>query len=143
MLYLILIVKESRGAYLCCPNLWTVVHMSLQVKHLTCHLCCIQVDSFFKESGIEVRDYDEVSSDVVLLSSNQLNSSSAVKETPTDVQANGRNEVEGNNNNFIWVDPGSCCYALYSKLNSDKVLLQPSPLALAKALKVVLALSNQ
>ncbi|KAJ4714467.1 putative Xaa-pro aminopeptidase [Melia azedarach] len=94
-----------------------------------------EVDSFFKESGIEVRDYDEVSSDVVLLSSNQLNSSSAVKETPTDVQANGRNEVEGNNNNFIWVDPGSCCYALYSKLNSDKVLLQPSPLALAKALK--------
>ncbi|XP_022866375.1 probable Xaa-Pro aminopeptidase P, partial [Olea europaea var. sylvestris] len=33
-----------------------------------------------------------------------------------------------------WVD-GTCCFALYSKLNVDKVLMHPSPLGLAKALK--------
>lgn len=97
-------------------------------KHLTypIHLCCIQVISFLKESGVEVRDYDAVSSDVVLLQSNQL-------KPPADVQGS----------DLIWADPNSCSYALYSKLNSDKVLLQQSPLALAKAIKVVLVFPNQ
>lgn len=36
---------------------------------------------------------------------------------------------------LIWMNPGSCCYAIYTKLPSDQVLLQQSPLALAKALK--------
>lgn len=40
-------------------------------------------------------------------------------------------------NDLIWVDPGACCFALYSKLSADRVLLQQSPLALAKALKVI------
>ena len=43
----------------------------------------------------------------------------------------------GNGNDLIWVDPGRCCFVLYSKLNADKVLLQQSPLALPKALKVI------
>ncbi|KAH9663277.1 Aminopeptidase P1 [Citrus sinensis] len=77
-----------------------------------------EVISFLKESGVEVRDYDAVSSDVVLLQSNQL-------KPPADVQGS----------DLIWADPNSCSYALYSKLNSDKVLLQQSPLALAKAIK--------
>lgn len=77
-----------------------------------------------KENEIEVREYDAVSSDVIHLASNQLTSSLAKK-----------NEVE-DGHNLIWVDP-RCCFALYSKLNSDQVLLQPSPLALPKALKVV------
>ncbi|KAK1588708.1 hypothetical protein Q3G72_026292 [Acer saccharum] len=87
-----------------------------------------EVNSALKENGIEVRDYSAVSSDVVLLASaGQLDLSSAVK-------GNGTKEEE-NKNDFIWVDSGSCCYALYSKLNSDKVILQQSPVALPKALK--------
>lgn len=96
------------------------------------NLFCMQVNFALKESGIEIREYDAVSEDVVLLESGQLNSSL------TDVQGNGTKE-EGKID-LIWADPRSCCYALYSKLNSDKVLMQQSPLALAKALKVVHAL---
>ncbi|XP_021888889.1 probable Xaa-Pro aminopeptidase P [Carica papaya] len=107
-----------------------------------------QVHSHMKEYGIEVRDYGAVISDVALLASNQLDSSSAVKGTQAEVikeiEINStREDITGDdkdrgtrrNNDHIWVDPGSCCYALYSKLDADKVIMQPSPLALAKALK--------
>ncbi|XP_044469572.1 aminopeptidase P1-like [Mangifera indica] len=87
-----------------------------------------EVNFALKESGIEIRDYNAVSRDVVLLESDQLNSSLI------NIQGNGTKEAEGKAD-LIWVDPCSCCYALYSKLNSDKVLMQQSPLALAKALK--------
>ena len=96
-----------------------------------------------EENGIDVRDYTDVSSDVVLLASDQLDSTSEVKGTVAKVtktdtaMGNGTDEAGGNNNDRIWVDPGSCCYALYSNLNSEKVHMQQSPLALAKALKVV------
>lgn len=89
-----------------------------------------EVATYLEENGIEIREYSAVSSDVVLLASNQLNPVSASKE----IQAQVSNGVEQNKLNFIWVDP-SCCYALYSKLNSEEVLMQLSPLALAKALK--------
>ncbi|KAL5819412.1 hypothetical protein ACOSQ4_023254 [Xanthoceras sorbifolium] len=101
-----------------------------------------EVNSSLKENGIEVRDYTAVSSDVVMLASDQLDPSSAVKGTQAAVQEEMKTNVldkytkeEDNNNDLIWVDPGSCCYALYSKLNSDKVILQQSPVALPKALK--------
>ncbi|WOH00336.1 hypothetical protein DCAR_0519695 [Daucus carota subsp. sativus] len=81
-----------------------------------------EVNSHMKENEIEVREYDAVSSDVIHLASNQLTSSLSKK-----------NEAE-DGHNLIWVDP-RCCFALYSNLNSDQVLLQPSPLALPKALK--------
>ncbi|XP_031250478.1 aminopeptidase P1 [Pistacia vera] len=87
-----------------------------------------EVYSSLKESGIELRDYSAVSGDVVLLVSDQL------KSSLTDVQGNGAKEAEGKID-LIWADPRSCCYALYSKLKSDKVFMQQSPLALAKALK--------
>ncbi|RVW23069.1 putative Xaa-Pro aminopeptidase P [Vitis vinifera] len=83
-----------------------------------------------EENGIEVREYGEVSSDVALLVSNQLRPSPV-----TDITENDINEEEEKTCGFIWVDPGSCCYALYSKLDSDKVVLQQSPLAIAKAIK--------
>ncbi|CAI9110722.1 OLC1v1010791C1 [Oldenlandia corymbosa var. corymbosa] len=78
-----------------------------------------EVTTYMKENGIEVREYGDVASDVGLLASDQL--------TPSN--------EGGHVNDLIWVDPGNCCFALYSKLNADKVLLQQSPLALAKALK--------
>ncbi|KAF8409917.1 hypothetical protein HHK36_002436 [Tetracentron sinense] len=107
-----------------------------------------EVHSYMEENGIEVRDYGAVDSDVVLLASSQLNPSSAANGTQTKVPnnwgvnsteiglaGNGKDEVEEKNPNLIWADSGSCCYSLYSKLNSNQVLLQQSPLALAKAIK--------
>lgn len=108
----------------------------------------MQVNTCMEENGIEVRDYAAVSSDVVLLASDQLDSTSTVKGTnaevnKTEITGNGSTEGEGNNIDLVWVDSALCCFALYSKLNSEKVLMQPSPLALAKALKVAYALPNQ
>jgi len=97
-----------------------------------------------KENRIEVRNYDAISSDVILLASNQLVSLSAnsadhkAEAAPT---AEGEDEEAEKECNLIWMDPRSCCYALYSKLKSDQVLLQQSPLALQKALKVKLVFS--
>lgn len=98
-----------------------------------------EVISQMKKNNIEVRDYDAVSADVDLLASNQLESSLSVNAaedkavsgtTPEHKTGDMRKEC-----NFVWMDPRSCCYALYSKLKSDQVFLQQSPLALAKALK--------
>ncbi|KAG6666493.1 hypothetical protein I3843_01G030900 [Carya illinoinensis] len=107
-----------------------------------------EVKSYMEENGIEVREYSAVSSDVALLASNQLNPSYTVKGTQaevksetknnpieSDVMGNGTEGIEENSFDLIWIDPSSCCHALYSKLDADKVLLQPSPLALAKAIK--------
>ncbi|XP_030469102.1 aminopeptidase P1 isoform X1 [Syzygium oleosum] len=106
-----------------------------------------EVSGYLKENGIEVREYGAVSADVSLLASNQLGPC-AFKETQSEVSGGTgigsredtaesiKTEAEdGNSIDLIWADPGSCCYALYSKLNSDRVLLKQSPLALAKALK--------
>lgn len=88
-----------------------------------------------EENGIEVREYNDVSSDVSLLAQNQLKSSTSQKT------GNSAYEAEGKNSQLIWADPGTCCYALYTKLDSAKALLQQSPLALAKALKVTFTYS--
>ncbi|KAF5752963.1 Xaa-Pro aminopeptidase P isoform X1 [Tripterygium wilfordii] len=107
----------------------------------------IEVKSLLEENGVEVRDYGAVSTDAGLLSSNELDSSFAVKGTVNELAKdmklnsrehateNGKSEKEGSDNDLIWVDPASCCYGLFSKLNFDNVVLQQSPLALAKALK--------
>ncbi|XP_058228581.1 aminopeptidase P1 [Rhododendron vialii] len=99
-----------------------------------------EVNSYLEQNGIEVRDYGVVSSDVVLLASNQLTSTSSANQTladgPKDMETgNGTNEADEKTHNLIWIDPGSCCFALCSKLNSDQVLLKQSPLPLAKAIK--------
>ncbi|KOM45114.1 hypothetical protein LR48_Vigan06g042000 [Vigna angularis] len=90
----------------------------------------VEVQAHLVENEIEIRDYTAVSSDVTLLATDDLDTISTVK------RVNGGHQAEENSNNLIWADPGSCCYALYAKLNPDTVLLQQSPLALAKALKV-------
>lgn len=107
----------------------------------------MQVSGYLKENGIEVREYGAVSADVSLLASNQLGPS-VFKETQSDVSggsdigskedaAESIKTEDGDTMDLIWADPGSCCYALYSKLDTDRVLLKQSPLALAKALKVI------
>ncbi|KAL5723719.1 Xaa-Pro aminopeptidase [Ranunculus cassubicifolius] len=92
-----------------------------------------EILSYMEENGIEVRDYTTVSSDASLLASGQLNSAVKGNQTmETDSTANGASEQK---KNLIWIDPGTCCYSLYSNLKPDQVLLLQSPLALAKALK--------
>ncbi|KAL3723864.1 hypothetical protein ACJRO7_035954 [Eucalyptus globulus] len=106
-----------------------------------------EVSGYLKENGIEVREYSAVSADVSSLASNQLGPC-AFKEAQSEVS--GRTDIgsredaaesikteaeDGDTIDLIWADPGSCCYVLYSKLDSDRVLLKQSPLALAKALK--------
>ena len=89
-----------------------------------------QVKLHLEQNGVEIWDYSAVSSDVSLLASNLL------KNAETKAVGNGTYEAQENDHKLIWADPGSCCYALYTKLNSENVLLRQSPLALAKALKV-------
>ncbi|KAI6700170.1 hypothetical protein NL676_014494 [Syzygium grande] len=106
-----------------------------------------EVSGYLKENGIEVREYGVVSADVSLLASNQLGPY-ALKETQSHISGGadiGSREdaaesikieaEDGDSIDLIWADPGSCCYALYHKLDSDRVVLKQSPLALAKALK--------
>lgn len=46
------------------------------------------------------------------------------------------NGVNGEQFSLIWIDPATCSYSVYSRLPAGRVLLQQSPLTLAKALKV-------
>ncbi|KAL2241367.1 probable Xaa-Pro aminopeptidase P [Sesamum indicum] len=94
-----------------------------------------EVSSYMEKNGIEVRDYGVVSSDTALLASDQLASTNSAKETGKAGTTVSDNSVEERRNDLVWIDPGTCCFALYSKLNQDKLFLQSSPLALAKAIK--------
>ncbi|XP_058069117.1 aminopeptidase P1 [Magnolia sinica] len=102
-----------------------------------------EVHQYLTKNGIEVREYGVVESEVALLASGELRYSSSRKdsqvEAPKDgeigLTRNNENEAKENKSSFIWVDPGTCCFAIYSKLPSERVLLQQSPLALAKAVK--------
>lgn len=100
-----------------------------------------------------IREYSRVHSDVSLLASGQLLHSMSLHSKYESNTAGGNelgsvdttnhigNEDEKGKHRITWIDPSSCCFVLYSKLASDKVLLQPSPLALAKALKVTLKIT--
>ncbi|ONK59887.1 uncharacterized protein A4U43_C08F11980 [Asparagus officinalis] len=87
-----------------------------------------EVQSYMSNNGIEVREYKVVESDASLLASGKLSCSGARKEACDEAQ-------KTRENGKIWIDPVSCCLALYSKLASDRVIMQQSPLALAKAIK--------
>ena len=113
-----------------------------------CVFC--QVKTHLEENGIEIKEYTEVSLDAALLATNELDSASTAKASLAEVtkqsenfasetnkSVNGKHQTGEKSSNLIWADPASCCYALYSKLNPDAVVLQQSPLALPKALKVV------
>lgn len=110
-----------------------------------------QVKTHLEENGIEIKEYTEVSLDAAFLATNELDSVSTAKaslaevtkqseNSETNKSVNGKHQTGEKCSNLIWADPASCCYALYSKLNPDAVVLQQSPLALPKALKVVLCM---
>ncbi|KAJ6814595.1 putative Xaa-Pro aminopeptidase P [Iris pallida] len=87
-----------------------------------------EVQSHMAENGIEVREYSIVDSDVCLLGSGQLTCSSVTNGSQNEAH-------KADKSGSIWIDPVSCCLALYSVLVSDRVLMRQSPLALAKAIK--------
>ncbi|AES94899.2 Xaa-pro aminopeptidase P [Medicago truncatula] len=106
----------------------------------------IEVKTHLEENGIEIKEYTEVSLDAAFLATNELDSVSTAKaslaevtkqseNSETNKSVNGKHQTGEKCSNLIWADPASCCYALYSKLNPDAVVLQQSPLALPKALK--------
>jgi len=84
----------------------------------------VEVQKYMSENGIEIREYETVQSDASLLASGKLQSSVHVEKD--------MNEVESSK---IWIDSGSCCLALYSKLSPHQVLTLQSPIALPKAVK--------
>ena len=91
--------------------------------------------------GVTVKDYTEVLNDVILLTT--LENKQINTDAPnTGAIENGEQKQLNPENKFglVWLNPASCCYAIYSKLKPDEVLLQQSPLTLAKALKVGLVL---
>lgn len=96
----------------------------------------MKANSYFNGLGVEVREYTDVISDVALLASDQLTSSFASKTVQSETTKDM--EIDSNQPDRLWVDPASCCYALYSNLDAEKVLLQPSPISLSKALKVTI-----
>ncbi|XP_047317598.1 aminopeptidase P1 [Impatiens glandulifera] len=98
-----------------------------------------EVHTYLTENGIEVRHYDIVGTEAALLTNNKI-SHPSISDFDGDslkpfIYANGETDTDKLTHNLVWVDPSSCCFALYSKLQADKVLLKSSPLALAKSLK--------
>ncbi|CAO2144341.1 unnamed protein product [Urochloa humidicola] len=86
----------------------------------------VEVQKYMAENGIEIREYETVQSDASLLATGKLKSS-----------VDGEKDIDDNEVGSlkIWIDSGSCCLALYSKLSPDQVLTLQSPIALPKAVK--------
>nr|XP_009794303.1 PREDICTED: probable Xaa-Pro aminopeptidase P isoform X2 [Nicotiana sylvestris] len=137
-------VRGSDVSYCPVAHAFAIVTLDSAFFYVDRRKMSTEANSYIEENGIIVRDYGDVSSDVVLLASNQL-TPSPTKEFLRNLEIDGGNAANKGNgdshavefvNDLIWVDPGACCFALYSKVSADKVLLQQSPLALAKALKM-------
>ncbi|TYG49619.1 hypothetical protein ES288_D10G108400v1 [Gossypium darwinii] len=128
-------IRGSDVSYCPVVHAFAIVTLNSAFLYVDKRKVSSKVSSSIQENGIEVREYGAVSSDVALLASNQLEKDTGLSSGRNDVCETGTCEAEENNNDLIWVDPASCCYALFSKLDAKKMLLQQSPLALAKALK--------
>ncbi|KAK7406647.1 hypothetical protein VNO78_08276 [Psophocarpus tetragonolobus] len=136
-------IRGSDVAYCPVVHAFAIVTSNSAFIYVDKRKVSVEVQAHLLENGIEIREYTAVSSDVTLLATDELDTISTAKvetearkiTSKTDKIVNGQHQAEGNSNDLIWADPGSCCYALYAKLNLDTVLLQQSPLALAKALK--------
>ncbi|KAL6498131.1 actin patch protein [Orobanche gracilis] len=132
-------IRGSDVSYSPVVHAYAIVTLAAAFFYVDKRKVSSEVSSYMEKNGIEVRDYGDVSSDSALLASNRLISTSSTKETAHDILENltatNGNFAEENKNDLVWIDSTSCCFALYTKLNPDKVFLHSSPLALAKALK--------
>ncbi|XP_057528571.1 aminopeptidase P1 [Amaranthus tricolor] len=128
-------IRGSDVSYCPVVHAFAVVTLTTSFFYVDQRKVSPEVLSHMKEIHVEVRDYNSVSADVNLLSSNHLVSSLPLNAAEDKVASGSTAEHKTAECNFIWMDSRSCCYALYSKLKSDQVLLQQSPIALSKALK--------
>ncbi|RDX99400.1 hypothetical protein CR513_17551 [Mucuna pruriens] len=141
-------IRGSDVAYCPVVHAFAIVTSNAAFIYVDKRKVSVEVQTHLVENGIEIREYTAVSSDATLLATDELDVVSTAKVAlaevtkearkipiETDKSVNGEHQAEENSNDFIWADSGSCCYALYAKLNPDTVLLQQSPLALSKALK--------
>ncbi|XP_022739569.1 probable Xaa-Pro aminopeptidase P isoform X2 [Durio zibethinus] len=128
-------IRGSDVSYCPVVHAFAIVTLNSAFLYVDKRKVSSKVSSSMQENGIEVREYGAVSSDVALLASNQLGQDTGVNSDGNGVCESETCEAEENYNDLVWVDPASCSYALFSKLDANKVLLQQSPLALAKALK--------
>ncbi|XP_004512011.1 aminopeptidase P1 [Cicer arietinum] len=139
-------IRGNDVAYCPVVHAFAIVTSNSAFIYLDTRKLSIEVKTHLEENGIEIKEYTSVSFDVALLATDELDSvstgtlaevskESAKIPSETHKSVNGKHQAGENSSNFIWADPGSCCFALYSKLNPDTVLLQQSPLALPKALK--------
>ncbi|KAG6545323.1 hypothetical protein Mapa_013172 [Marchantia paleacea] len=114
-----------------------------------------KVEAYLAENGIDVYDYDlkAILQDVEglaaldapkddIVSDRVDNGNGTDGPLPDSGHENGFSSVQEDNKSsikisspLVWVDPATCSFVLYAKLPADKVFLQQSPLALAKALK--------
>ncbi|KAG0580931.1 hypothetical protein M758_4G214000 [Ceratodon purpureus] len=115
----------------------------------------LKVEQYLCENGVELRDYESVFEDIEGLASertpavknvfdelsekyNHTNGyridQSTAAEPVDGLEDRSNTSIEGQGG-LIWIDPGTCSYAVYSRVPADRVVLQQSPLALAKALK--------
>ncbi|KAK3119031.1 hypothetical protein QOZ80_9BG0712620 [Eleusine coracana subsp. coracana] len=88
-----------------------------------------EVEKYMAENGIDIKEYDMVATDASLLASGKL------KGSAVGGSLDGDKDINGTANSKIWIDSGSCCLALYSKLSSHQILTLQSPIALPKAVK--------
>ncbi|KAG5069809.1 hypothetical protein JHK85_002186 [Glycine max] len=140
-------IRGSDVAYCPVVHAFAIVTSNSAFIYVDKQKVSVEVQTHLVENGIEIQEYTAVSSDATLLATDELDAVSTAKAALAETEArkipseidksvNGEHQAEENSNDLIWADPVSCCYALYAKLNPDTVLLQQSPLALAKALKV-------
>ncbi|XP_019423460.1 PREDICTED: probable Xaa-Pro aminopeptidase P [Lupinus angustifolius] len=141
-------IRGSDVAYSPVVHAYAIVTSNSAFIYVDKQKVSAEVKSHLEENGIEIKDYTAVSSDVALLAYNkpaagptangalaEVTKEAGKTSSETNSSINSNHQAEEKSNDLIWADPGSCCYALYLKLNADTVLLQQSPLALAKALK--------
>ncbi|KAG5089520.1 hypothetical protein JHK86_002132 [Glycine max] len=139
-------IRGSDVAYCPVVHAFAIVTSNSAFIYVDKQKVSVEVQTHLVENGIEIQEYTAVSSDATLLATDELDAVSTAKAALAETEArkipseidksvNGEHQAEENSNDLIWADPVSCCYALYAKLNPDTVLLQQSPLALAKALK--------
>ncbi|KAH7352339.1 hypothetical protein KP509_19G040400 [Ceratopteris richardii] len=100
-----------------------------------------EVKEYLDSINVQLRDYSDVLAGVHTLVKEGTHLSS-IKDVDcrdevdaTVTNGDAETKATGDKTGLIWVNPGSCCYAIYKALPGDQVLLQPTPLALAKALK--------
>lgn len=103
-----------------------------------------EVKEYLTTIGVQTREYSDVLDGIRSLAAWEPcsksrkesggGSSNGELEAGT-VDGDAKGEKWEGQGGLVWMNPGNCCFAIYKALSADQVLLQQSPLVLAKALK--------